>query len=201
VRQDSLIVFQTLTLRDAFPQEVKSRAGLLVTAFKKLRRKLPRHIGWCRVLEIKASEVDAKQENVHLHFVMLFPCGLHDEVMGIAWDELWRESAGEFARDTDPQWGIAEEPEAVIAYMTKGQTWDFFEDGFIGLSDPRRYVERVQNGHAKFSGGGVLRLRPFSEMDKKCGLDVVLSRPTERDRARHPERLNWPDIPVENTDS
>ena len=39
-----LLFFQTLTLQDALPAEVKARAGLLVKAFTKLRRKLPCHL-------------------------------------------------------------------------------------------------------------------------------------------------------------
>jgi len=199
--QDPLLVFQTLTLQDACPHEVKDRADLLVTAFKRLRRRLPYHVGWCRVIEISTATMNPEQENAHLHFVILFPRGQYDKVMGVDWNELWKTSAGVFARDTDPAWGVAAEPEAVIAYMTKGQPWDFLDDGLVGLSDPRRYVERVKNGHAKFSGGGALRLRVFSESDKQVGFDVVIPRSSERHRVRHPERLRWPDIPVENTDS
>jgi hypothetical protein len=169
------------------------RASLLVSAFKRLRRKLPYHLGWCRVIETATSAESPNLENCHLHFVMLFPPGVVEPVSAIAWDDLWKACAGEFARDTDPNAGIANEPGDVARYMTKSMDWDFFEDAAIGIADPQRYIHRIRHGHTKFSGGGSLRIKVFSEADKECGLDV-LPRSTARDSARRPRHMP---IPIE----
>lgn len=193
-----LMFFQTLTLRDCTPAELASRAAVLVGGFKKLRRKLPRPVlGWTRVIETKKSDQDPALENVHLHFVALFPSGLTDKVRAIDWETLWKESAGELARDTDPNADFARDPAAVLNYLAKGCDWDFAEDGVIGSEDPRRYVYRVQNAHAKFSGGGRLRLKIFSEADKLDGFDVVLPRSSVRSRRRRARPEVFPDIPIE----
>jgi hypothetical protein len=193
--------FQTLTLMDCTPAEVKARAAALVKGFAKLRRKLPHHQGWARVIETKTADFDDEAENVHLHFVALFPPGQEEKVRSMDWDSLWSECAGDLARSTDPDATFAREPAAVLAYMTKGFDWDYAQDGRIGKEDPRRYMQRVENGHARFSGGGLLRLRPFTRMDRLTGLDLAYS-PTEqstaRNRARHPGSSTVvADIPIE----
>ncbi len=192
-----LIFFQTLTLRDCTPAELASRAAVLVAGLKKLRRKLPRPLlGWTRVIETRTSDLDPALENVHLHFVALFPSGLGDKVRAIDWETLWKESAGALARDTDQNADFARDPAAVLSYLTKGFAWDFAEDGMIGSQDPRRYVTRVQCGHAKFSGGGRLKLQIFSKSDKLEGFDVVLPRSSVRSRRRQ-AKVTFPEIPIE----
>lgn len=193
-----MMFFQTLTLRDCTPAEVASHAAVLVAGFAKLRRKLPCPVlGWARVIETKTSDLDPALENVHLHFVALFPSGLGDKVRAVEWGTLWKESAGEYARDTDPDADFAREPAAVLNYLTKGFDLDFAQDGVIGIEDPRRYVQRVQNCHAKFSGGGRLRLHIFSKGDKLCGLDPVLPRSTIRTQRRQAKPEVFPEIPIE----
>jgi hypothetical protein len=188
------LFYQTFTLQDALPAEVETRAGLLVRALRKLRRKVPHHLGWARVIETKTSDINPEMENVHMHLVMLFPAGQKENVNAIQWDDLWQKCAGELARDCDPAAGIAKSPESVINYLTKNQAWDFEQDAAIGIEDPLRYVCRVANGHSKFSGGGQLRFHvAFSEMDKLCGLDVALPRSSLRSRSRQSN----PPIPVE----
>lgn len=181
-----LIIFQTFTLQDALPAEVQARAGLLVWAFNKLlhKRQLRHQRGWARTIETKLSAVDPDMENVHTHVILLFPSGAVEDLRGINWDALWRQCAGELARDTDPDWGTARAPEAVVAYLTKNQVWDFEEDGMIGLDDPARYVRRVRCGHQKFSYGGRLRLQVVvADVDAKCGLGPI-PRSTQRGWAR-----------------
>jgi hypothetical protein len=193
--------FQTLTLRDCTPDEVKTHAAALVKGFAKLRRKLPHHQGWARVIETKTADSNDEAENVHLHFVALFPPGQEENVRSIDWDSLWSECAGDLARGTDPDASFAREPAAVLAYMTKGFDWDYAQDGRTGAADPLRYIRRVENGHARFSGGGLLRLRPFTRLDRMTGLDLAYS-PTElstaRNRARRPGSSTVvADIPIE----
>lgn len=191
--QPPLIFFQTLRLKDALPAEVKGRVALLVSAFKKLRRKLPRNLGWTRTVETKSAYPDYERENCHLHFVMLFPAGVTEEVNAIQWERLWAECAGELVGDTDPYARMAESVNDVINYLTKGFAWDFADDGRVGAEDPRRYVNRIQHGHATFSSGGLLRLKVKipepAEMDVLTGLDQFApTRSTHRNRARNPQR-------------
>jgi hypothetical protein len=172
----ALIVFQTFTLQDALPEEVGARAGLLVKAFGKLLRKRPlRHQrGWARTIETKRSSVSPDLENVHMHCIFLFPSGAAEDIGQIDWDGLWRQCAGDLARDTDADWGVARKPGAVVAYLTKAQVWDFAEDGMIGCNDPARYVRRVRCGHQKFSYGGRLKLKVIQgDIDLRCGLGSV----------------------------
>jgi len=204
-----LLFFQTLTLQDARPAEVQARAGLLVRAFGKLRRKLPHHLGWARVIETKTSDFNADLENCHLHFVMLFPSGLAEDIDAVQWDELWHKCAGDLARDCDPNARIAENTESVVNYLTKSFWLDFVEDADIGIADPLRYVHRVQHGHSKFSYGGILNPPVFSKIDKLCGLDAtftdedgvrraVIPRSTIRAQRRQCNPPTFPDeIPIE----
>lgn len=170
---------------------------MLVTSFKRLRRKLPLHVGWARVIETKTSEVNPEAENVPLHFVMLFPPGQSEDVRAIDWNTLWKECAGALARDTDPKADFAGMPDDVINYMTKGFDWDYAQDGCIGAENPRRYMYRVESGHAKFSYGGRLRLKLNIDTSDPTGLSLLMPRSTERRRARRQERRPLPDIPVE----
>jgi hypothetical protein len=193
-----LLFFQTLTMADCPPAEVSARAGLLVKAFSKLRRMLPHHLGWARVIEVKASDFNPDLENVHLHFVALFPVGLSEDVNAIQWDGLWRKCAGELARDCDPDARFAEDTESVVHYLTKAMVWDFEEDGKTGIEDPGRYVHRVHLGHSKFSSGGKLRLRTaYSELDKACGLDLVTPVSTLRSQSRQLTRPVHDGISIE----
>jgi len=103
IKPAPLLFFQTLTLQDAPPAEVKARAALLVKAIPKLRRKLPRPVlGWARVIETNSSDFHPDLENVHTHLVMLFPSGLAEDVGAIQWDALWQNCAVELARNCDP---------------------------------------------------------------------------------------------------
>jgi hypothetical protein len=207
-----LVFFQTLTLQDAHPAGVAASAALLVKAFMKLRRKLPRPVlGWARVVETKTSLVSPELENVHLHLVALFPCGLREKVNAIQWDELWRKCAGEVARDCDPDARVAENTGAVVRYLTKNQAWDYAEDAEIGIVDPARYVCRVKNGHSKFSYGGILKPPVYSKEDKLFGWDLAFTdddgvqralkpRSTIRSRMRQSKPPTYEDveIPIEN---
>jgi hypothetical protein len=176
--------FQTLTLKDCAPDEVASRAGVLVAGFAKLRRKLPHSHGWARVIETKTADFNDQAENVHMHFVMIFPPGQKETVDAIDWNPLWSECVGDLARDTDPRARYAEVPQDVINYMTKGMNWDYAEDGRIGATDPRRYIQRVENGHARFSYGGVLRLKLNIDKADPTGLSQLEPRSTQRRRTR-----------------
>jgi hypothetical protein len=193
-----LLAFQTFTLRDALPTEVEARAKVLVAGFRKLLRKRQlRHVlGWARTIATKCSSVDPEFENLHMHAILLFPPGAAEELSLIDWNDLWQRCAGNLARDTDPDWGIAREPEAVVAYLTKHQVWDFDEDAMIGVRDPCRYVRRVRFGHHKFSSGGRLKEPAFSKDDILSGLDVAISRSTIRSQRRQLRR-HQVEIPIE----
>lgn len=183
-----LMFFQTLTVQDCTPDEIESRATALVKGFAKLRRKLPHHKGWVRVIETKTADLDNESENVHMHFVMIFPPGQRENVDAIAWNSLWSKCAGDLARSTDPLARYAEVPQAVINYLTKGFDWDYAEDGKVGAENPQRYIQRVVNGHARFSGGGLLRLTLNIDTADPTGLSQFWPRSTIRNRRRHPPR-------------
>ena len=127
------------------------------------------------MIETKTSDLNPERENVHMHFVMLFPPGLARDVEAIQWDALWQTCAGELARDTDPEARIAEDAAAVIKYLTKNQSWDFEQDALVGIVDPARYLCRVKNGHSKFSYGGLLKPPVYSKEDKLFGWDLSLT--------------------------
>jgi hypothetical protein len=58
----------------SFQCTIQTAPVLSIHPIAKLRRKLPHQKGWARVVETKTADNPAL-ENVHLHFVMLFPPG------------------------------------------------------------------------------------------------------------------------------
>ena len=184
-----IVLFATLTLRDCTPAQVKSRADLLVQSCAKLLRKpiIKRQVGWKRTIEVKTAEPTTDLENCHAHLILIFPAGWADELNSLDWKTLWAECAGPLARTAVVE--VARAPQAVANYLTKAQAWNFEQDGEVGKVNPLRYWLRTHHGHAKFSGGGRLRLEVFNELDKLTGISQVLSRTSTRKKLQCMEKL------------
>jgi hypothetical protein len=184
-----IVLFATFTLRHCTPAEVKTHAGLLVRSCAKLLRKpiIKRQVGWKRTIEVKTADPNKDLENCHAHLILIIPPGWVDEVNALGWEALWSECAGPLARTAVVE--IARTPQAVANYLTKSQAWNFEQDGEVGKVNPLRYWLRTHHGHAKFSGGGRLRLEVFNALDKLTGVSQVLSRSSNRNKLQHMEKL------------
>jgi hypothetical protein len=192
------VVFANFTLQDCAAARVEAHARLLVEACGKLLRKrtIKNNIGWTRTIETKsAAKPNEHLENTHAHLILVFPPELRREVQRLDWESLWSDCAGAEARSAVVK--IARAPQAVARYLTKSQAKDFVKDARVGIANPLRYWLRVQNGHAKFSGGGMLKLKVYFNASDQTGLSKLFPRSTQRTAARKGWKPWGPPIEVE----
>lgn len=143
------------TIVDTWPGSLRETAKRLSTSWRGMTGKVQGLVGSFRTTEIATSKVNPKMENVHIHGILAISAAHSGRSYWSRsdWRNAWRREVGVLAKDLEDG-GVKvqtiKDIDAVIDYILP---WGHYgKKGFLerakdAISNPTRYVERVQQLH------------------------------------------------------